>query len=112
MPNNPRRHGPRPAPNGPAGESPAPPSAAAVDLPSQASPASADKEPEGGTTEAGEQTTSPASPPPPAAQQQGQPKPQQPPRLNITDLKDMSIQKLTQIAKELSVAGATGMRKQ
>jgi transcription termination factor Rho len=32
--------------------------------------------------------------------------------LNITDLKDMSIQKLTQIAKELSVAGATGMRKQ
>jgi transcription termination factor Rho len=32
--------------------------------------------------------------------------------LNITDLKDMSIQKLTQIAKELTVAGATGMRKQ
>jgi transcription termination factor Rho len=41
-----------------------------------------------------------------------QPKPPQPPRLNITDLKDMSIQKLTQIAKDLSVAGATGMRKQ
>ncbi len=33
-------------------------------------------------------------------------------RLNITDLKDMSIQKLTQIAKDLAVAGATGMRKQ
>src|SRR5262249_6327259 len=33
-------------------------------------------------------------------------------RLNITDLKDMSIQKLTQIAKDLNVAGATGMRKQ
>jgi transcription termination factor Rho len=32
--------------------------------------------------------------------------------LNITDLKDMSIQKLTQIAKDMSVAGATGMRKQ
>jgi transcription termination factor Rho len=32
--------------------------------------------------------------------------------LNITDLKDMSIQKLTQIAKDLNVAGATGMRKQ
>ena len=31
---------------------------------------------------------------------------------NITDLKDMSIQKLTQIAKDLNVAGATGMRKQ
>jgi transcription termination factor Rho len=32
--------------------------------------------------------------------------------LNITDLKDMSIQKLTQIAKDLAVGGATGMRKQ
>ena len=32
--------------------------------------------------------------------------------LNINDLKDMSIQKLTQVAKDLSVAGATGMRKQ
>jgi transcription termination factor Rho len=32
--------------------------------------------------------------------------------LRITDLKDMSIQKLTQIAKDLSVGGATGMRKQ
>ena len=30
--------------------------------------------------------------------------------LRIADLKDMSIQKLTQIAKELNVAGATGMR--
>src|SRR5262252_11114145 len=34
------------------------------------------------------------------------------PGLNITDLKDMSIQKLTQIAKDMAVAGATGMRKQ
>jgi len=32
--------------------------------------------------------------------------------LNITDLKDMSIQKLTQIAKDMTVTGATGMRKQ
>ncbi len=32
--------------------------------------------------------------------------------LNINDLKDMSIQKLTQIGKDLNVAGATGMRKQ
>ncbi len=47
------------------------------------------------------------------------PKPEQAPQprrpgegLRITDLKDMSIQKLTQIAKELNVAGATGMRKQ
>ncbi|MBZ5560428.1 MAG: transcription termination factor Rho [Acidobacteriia bacterium] len=32
--------------------------------------------------------------------------------MNITDLKDMSIQKLTQIAKDMTVTGATGMRKQ
>ncbi len=42
--------------------------------------------------------------------------PQTPPvsraRLNINDLKDMSIQGLTQIAKDLAVTGATGMRKQ
>jgi transcription termination factor Rho len=32
--------------------------------------------------------------------------------LNITELKDKSIQQLTNIAKDLNVAGATGMRKQ
>ena len=32
--------------------------------------------------------------------------------LNIGELKDMSIAKLTQIAKDLDVEGATGMRKQ
>jgi len=42
----------------------------------------------------------PATPPPPR------------PSLRINDLKDMSIQKLTQIGKELNVVGATGMRKQ
>ena len=35
-----------------------------------------------------------------------------PARLDIHDLKDMSIQKLTQIAKDLNVAGVSGMRKQ
>ncbi len=35
-----------------------------------------------------------------------------PPMLNIGDLKEMSIQKLTQVAKDLNVVGATGMRKQ
>jgi transcription termination factor Rho len=49
------------------------------------------------------------APPPPAAPPQAPPAQQ---RLNITDLKDMSIQKLTQIAKDLTVGGATGMRKQ
>jgi len=34
------------------------------------------------------------------------------PSLNINDLKDMGIQKLTQIGKDLNVGGATGMRKQ
>src|SRR6201999_1454604 len=38
--------------------------------------------------------------------------PAQPRGLNITDLKDLSIQELTQIAKDLTVGGATGMRKQ
>ena len=32
--------------------------------------------------------------------------------LNISELKEMSISKLTQVAKDLSVAGASGMRKQ
>src|SRR5262245_53622632 len=51
-------------------------------------------------------TTAPEQPP--AAET---PKPR-PETLKITDLKDLSIQKLTQIAKEKNVAGATGMRKQ
>ena len=49
--------------------------------------------------------TASAGAPPPAAQTSM-------PRLNITTLKDKSIHELTQIAKELNVAGATGMRKQ
>ena len=32
--------------------------------------------------------------------------------LNLADLKEMSISKLTQIAKGMDVPGATGMRKQ
>src|SRR3954467_15415517 len=67
--------------------------------------------------------TPPPAPPPPAepAAIPEPPRPAPPPpsapppaqqRLNITDLKDMSIQKLTQIAKDLTVGGATGMRKQ
>ncbi len=60
------------------------------------------------------QTTAPAEAPATAEPQD--PAKTQPRRpgegLNIGELKDMSIQKLTQIAKDLNVAGATGMRKQ
>ena len=52
-------------------------------------------------------STDEAAPPQPSA-----PQPSPRPSLNINDLKDMSIQKLTQIGKDLNVAGATGMRKQ
>ena len=41
-----------------------------------------------------------------------QTEPRQAPGLNITALKGMSSQKLTQVAKDMNVAGATGMRKQ
>ena len=61
-------------------------------------------------------TANPELAPPAPSPQDAPQQPQQPRRagqgLNITDLKDMSIQKLTQIAKDLTVAGATGMRKQ
>jgi hypothetical protein len=57
------------------------------------------------------------APPVAAAPQGGPDAPPAPPKagkpvqtLNINDLKDMSIQKLTQVAKDLNVAGATGMR--
>jgi transcription termination factor Rho len=67
--------------------------------------------PETAPTAQSQPPQSPQGPPP----QPQQPPPQQQQRrdgLRITDLKDMSIQKLTQIAKDLSVGGATGMRKQ
>jgi transcription termination factor Rho len=50
--------------------------------------------------------------PPPPQQQEGRPSTGSGRGLNISELKDMSIQKLTQVAKELNVPGATGMRKQ
>src|SRR5712692_4594563 len=54
----------------------------------------------------------PSNPETATAEQARPPQPPPPRGLNITDLKDMSIQKLTQIAKDMNVAGATGMRKQ
>jgi transcription termination factor Rho len=49
--------------------------------------------------------------PAPAAGASQAPPPRQE-RLNLADLKDKRIEDLTQIAKDLAVAGATGMRKQ
>src|SRR5438874_12585409 len=100
MPSTPKRHAPARTATGSA--APDQPMAASPDVPAADAPSAAQ----------------PAPPPP----QQAPPPPQQPQAppsssqrrdgLRITDLKDMSIQKLTQIAKDLSVGGATGMRKQ
>ena len=93
MPSNPKRPAPGRTGNGATTPDAAPPTDAVA----------THEEP----TAAAPQPAPPAAAPPaPAAA----PPPQQ--RLNITDLKDMSIQKLTQIAKDLTVGGATGMRKQ
>src|SRR5262245_19093485 len=86
MPTQHRRHGPARSANG--------------------SPAASD--PSGGSAPT---PASPEAQPADQQQQRGGP-PRRPEGLNITDLKDMSIQKLTQIAKDMTVAGATGMRKQ
>jgi transcription termination factor Rho len=59
-----------------------------------------------------DQSVKPADARPADAPSAAPAQPERRPGLNITDLKDMSIQKLTQIAKDLSVGGATGMRKQ
>ena len=62
--------------------------------------------------------THPANPPTPAPAETATAEPPPKPNrraangLNIGELKDMGITKLTQVAKDLSVAGATGMRKQ
>ena len=86
MPSNPKRPGPGRTGNG-------------TTTPEAATPTDASANPEQPTV---------ATPPAP----QAAPSPAPQPRLNITDLKDMSIQKLTQIAKDLAVVGSTGMRKQ
>src|SRR3989442_13437800 len=89
MPSTHRPHAPARPANAPPAPDPPPP---------------ADTAPPNQQTKAAQpQGQSPPQPPPPQQQQRG---------LNITDLKDMSIQKLTQIAKDLNVGGATGMRKQ
>src|SRR5581483_5783910 len=87
---NPKRHGPARTGNGPSTpETPPAPAAEQTTNPEQ-------------QTKSSQQGPLQADAPAPPAQK----------RLNITDLKDMSIQKLTQVAKDLNVSGATGMRKQ
>src|SRR5262249_49028327 len=86
MPSNPKRHGPARTANG----------QSMTEAPTAAPPAA--------------ESTNQQSQPQPQSQAPPPGQPQQ--RLNITDLKDMSIQKLTQVAKDLNVGGATGMRKQ
>src|SRR4051794_8139353 len=94
MPSNHKRHAAARAAGGPS--TPDQPTATATEAPATDTP-----------------STTPSQPTQPAQAQQP-PSSQSSRRdgLRITDLKDMSIQKLTQIAKDLSVGGATGMRKQ
>ncbi|HET9467204.1 MAG TPA: transcription termination factor Rho [Vicinamibacterales bacterium] len=81
---------------------------AKVDPPAPA-PAPADAPP---AAQAAAASAPPPQPPQQRPPQQGGGGQRRGEGLNIGELKDMSIQKLTQIAKELNVAGATGMRKQ
>src|SRR3989442_563443 len=94
MPTNHKRHAPARTANG--STTPDQPTTQVADTPAPDAPTTA-------------QSSQPQQSPPPQPQQQ---QPQRREGLRITDLKDMSIQKLTQIAKDLSVGGATGMRKQ
>ncbi len=86
-------------PEQPRDATPPPPRAAQLEEPQTPSPGAAQAA-----------VSQPAPQPPQQQQAQQQQRPGR--GLNITDLKDMSIQKLTQIAKDLNVGGATGMRKQ
>jgi transcription termination factor Rho len=112
MPSNHKRHAPARTANGPATpDTPATPTETAPpdQQPSKAAQAIQPPPP------APQPQAAQSPPPSPQPQPSGQPHaPQRRPGegLNITDLKDMSIQRLTQIAKDLTVGGATGMRKQ
>jgi transcription termination factor Rho len=54
----------------------------------------------------------PPTGPPGHRRKQGQNQKNGSPTLDLVELKDMSIQKLNQVAKDLSVTGAAGLRKQ
>src|SRR5213080_2232847 len=106
---NHKRHNsaPRSSSNEPAASSDQPVSTAETSDPASR-PAAPQQAPQGQAGQAPQ--SQPQQTPPPSQPQQGQPRRGE--GLNIGELKEMSIQKLTTIAKELNVAGATGMRKQ
>ena len=101
MPITPKRPGPSKDQ-----ESPDP---AQTTIEADATPAEGNAAPTEGNATPAEAKATPAEAAPPQPR-----RPSTPARaaLNINDLKDMSIQKLTQIGKDLNVADATGMRKQ
>ncbi|HMJ85318.1 MAG TPA: transcription termination factor Rho [Vicinamibacterales bacterium] len=111
MPSHHKRHTPARTANGPIAADAAAPTETANPESSSAAPSTPTPEAPPQPQGQAQQPTppQPAAPPPQQPQQQQRRAGQ---GLNITDLKDMSIQKLTQIAKDLTVAGATGMRKQ
>jgi transcription termination factor Rho len=86
--------------------------AVAQESPEPASTDTRPAPPEAGETAAQNAPAAPVAAPPAAQQRPPQQQKDNRRGLNITDLKDKSIQQLTQIAKDLNVAGATGMRKQ
>ena len=77
------------------------------------SPASEDQPHAAGTATATTTTTEATNRPAPSKSGSGgKPSSRREDTLNIGELKEMSISMLTQVAKDLNVAGATGMRKQ
>jgi transcription termination factor Rho len=62
--------------------------------------------------EIAEKAEQPPTGPPGHRRKQGQNQKNGSPTLDLVELKDMSIQKLNQVAKDLSVTGAAGLRKQ
>ena len=113
MPSNHKRHAPARTANGPASPDAAAASTEIAPPESQSNTAQAVHAPP--PPQASQPQSHPAQPQPHPPQPSATPPPSPQRRpgegLNITDLKDMSIQKLTQIAKDLTVGGATGMRK-
>jgi transcription termination factor Rho len=102
MPSNHKRHAPARAAHAPAAAEAAAPTASVTP---ESQPKAAAPQPLSASPSAPSPAQPHQPPPPPGQRRPGE-------GLNITDLKDMSIQKLTQIAKDLTVGGATGMRKQ